>query len=302
MSSAKVLHVRSAFGRSLQETYLLAAHPDEDLDDQGRPRRDARTLVLKLQGKRAVYQEQLPVRLGSCWYSSTGVAYCGAIDSRVIYKYAAGSWTEEQFSEKPVDFVSYIFAVPGESPASDTVFLATPKQIFIRQGGKWLSTPALGEGFPFQMDGTRGDQVYIGGPELGMWDGKKLVALDAPEDDNLGSLALSSDDRLVGGSRAVSVSTESGGWERIATPPRIKTFFMFARFRDEVYALSGTKGVLRVYPGKASVVTQPLEAYWLASVGDGLVAVGEDVVFVYDGTSWSEVDIPKCELGKVPDV
>jgi hypothetical protein len=300
MSSAKVLHVRSAFGRSLQETYLLAAHPDEDLDAQGRPLRDARTLVLKLQGNRAVYQEQLPLRLGSSWYSSTGVAYCGAIDSKVIYKYAAGAWTEEQFSDKPVDFVSYIFAVPGESAAGDTVFLATPKQIFIRQGGKWLSKRAPGEGFPFQMDGTRGDQVYIGGPELSMWDGKKLVSLDAPEDDGLGSLVLSADDRLVGGSTYISISTESGGWERIAAP--VKRFFMFARFREEVYALSGMKGVLRVYPGKPTVVTPPMEAYWLASVGDGLVAVGEDVVFAYDGTRWFEVDIPKCELGKVPEV
>jgi len=297
MPSAKPLNIETAFGPSLRETLLLASHPDESHDAQGGPRPDRRTLVLKLDGKRAVYHEQLSKPLSRSWYSASGVAYCSAGTNRSIYKYAAGRWTEEAFSDAPGDFISSVFAVPGQTPESDTVFLARQNQIFIRQGGSWQSKRAPGDAAPWQMDGTRGDQVYIGASTLSMWNGTELVELEGPRG-GAQCLVLGADDRIIAGAVRVNVSTKDGGWQRIDTP--VERFCQFARLGQDVYALSTRRGVCRVYPGEPTVVTRKLEATGIVSVGDGLIAYGEDGCLAFDGKEWFEVDIPTCVAGSVP--
>jgi hypothetical protein len=215
-----------------------------------------------------------------------------------VHKWQGGRWSEEVFSKKPVDVIRYVFAIPGDTPADDTVFLAAQKQIFVRQSGKWTSKRVPGEGFPFQMDGTRADQVFIAGPTLCMWDGQKLDELDPPDDDSIRALAVTADDRLVGGQDSVSISTADGGWERIDTP--VTGIFSFARLKDDVYALTDEAGVMKVYPGAVSVVSSALDAWALVAVGDGMIAIGTDKVLAFDGKKWFEVKVPLCEKGKTP--
>jgi hypothetical protein len=295
MPVAKTLRVNTAFGESLGQTLLLAAHPDETHDANGDPLPNARTLVLALQGDRAVFREQLDLPLVRSFYSSSGVAYCGSVQRGTVHKWQAGRWSAEAFSSAPVDFVRYVFVVPGIVPDEDVVFIATPDRVFVRDGGRWTDHRAE---YPLQMDGTRKDQVFVGSPELSMWDGGRLVALGSPKDDSINGLAVTADDRLVGGEKYVSISTPDGGWDRIDTPTT--GIYAFARFRDEVYALSDKAGVVRVCPGPAVLVSPAIDPIGLAVVGDGLIAIGEDTVLAYDGTRWTTVSLPACEAGKLP--
>ncbi|MFT3925150.1 MAG: hypothetical protein QM778_21620 [Myxococcales bacterium] len=287
----KTLRVTSAFGRTLKEAILLAYHPDEY------PKGIRRTFLLRLQGDRAVVLEERPYLLGCAWYSSSGTTYCSVVDSGAIHRWHAGQWSEETFSSKPAE-VRYVYVVPGAKPEDDTVFLAGEKQLFVRQAGKWLSKRIPGQGFPFQVTGTSADQVYVGASELSVWDGKKLNSLESPDDDSMSGLALTADDRLIGGNDFISASTSDGGWERIPTP--FKGVFMFARLGDDVYALTDKQGVAKVYPGPIQSFTRPLDALGLLAVGDGLIAFGRDGVLAFDGTRWFEVHMPSCELGQAP--
>ena len=131
-----------------------------------------------------------------------------------------------------------------------------------------------------------------------MWNGSELLELEGPKGDTTSCVALSVDDRLIAGLRYVHASTPEGGWERIPTP--MKSFTGFTSFRDEVFALSDEHGVVRVYPGPATVLTKPLEATGIVSFSDGMIAFGDDGVLVFDGQRWFEAQVPVCEVGKQP--
>lgn len=299
MPAAKRLVVSCAFGASLKETVLLARHPDESHDEQGHPLPDARTLVLALEGKRAVFRDVVPAPLISASYSTSGTAYCGSLHRRVLYTWRAGRWSEETFSDKPVAVARYVYAFPGSKPEDDTVFVAGDKRVFVRQRNKWQSKRVPGEAQPYQIEGSRADQVFVGGIDLFVWDGAALNELEAPEDDMIQFLALSADDRLIGGSTYVNASTEDGKWERIETP--VEGFFGFARLAKDVYALSDEDGIFRVYPGKPKkVVTRGIDPLGFVSVGDGLIAFGREGVQAFDGKTWFDVDVPSCVAGRTP--
>lgn len=299
MSSRVPLRIDSAFGASLGSTLLLSSHPEESHDDNGDPRPDARTLVLALRGNRASFVNELQTPALRSWYSTgSQTAYCGSVDSNAIHLYHGGRWTRQSFSDKPVDYIRYVYGWAGTTPESDTVMLATQDSLFVRLGGAWKQYQVPGEGFPLQMVGTSPQQIYVGGPELCLWDGTTLTALEGPPWDNTDCLAITPDDRLVAGSEYVSVSRPDGGWEKLDTPMR--GFAAFARYKDTIYALSHEDGVASVYPGPVTAVTRALEATTLVSVGDGLVAIGDDGVLVFDGSQWSEIEIPLCEVGKLP--
>ena len=298
MPSAKTLVVQTAFGKSLGETLLLALHPDESHDDNGDPLPNARTIVLELRGDKAVFREELPIPLYRSWYSTSGAAYCSSVESGALHRWQGGTWSSELFSKKSIDFVSYVYGVPGKKPDADTLFVATEKHLFVRQAGKWLRKRVPGEGFPYQMTGTQPNEVYVGATDVLLWDGTTLSEIESPEDDNMRGLTLTADDRLVGGRTYVSVSTPDGEWERIDTP--VEGFHVFTRLGDTVYALSDEDGVLSVYPGKPKVLTKPLDSLGLVNVGDGLVAYGNDGVLAFDGKKWTKIKIPACAAGKRP--
>jgi hypothetical protein len=298
MPSAKTLFVNSAFGPSLEKTILLAQQPDERIDSNGDPLPNVRSFVLGLRGRKAVLLEERPLPLVNSWYSASGVAYIASNERSTLQTWQSGSWAEEPFSPKPVDFIRYVFAIAGDSPHDDTVFLMARKRIYVRVAGKWRNFRAPGEGLPLQTDGTRADQVFIGGSTLSMWDGNQLVELESPEDDLMNRLAVSADDRLVGGNQYVNISNADGTWSRVDTPTL--GMFAYARFRDSVYALSDKMGLLKVYPGKVEVLSSPIDPMGLASVGDGLIAYGTDGVLAYDGKQCFDVQIPACEVGKLP--
>jgi hypothetical protein len=292
-ASAKPLIIRSVFGTSLANAVFVACQPDEAYDRGGSPVPGSRTLLLRLRGQRLTYFDEVPFNIVTTFLSASGVAYCGSVQSGTLYKWQSGQWSEEVFSKKPVEVIRCIFAVPGKTPEEDTVFLATPKQIFIRQGGNWKGLRAPGEGFPFQMDGSRADQVFIGAEPLCLWDGQKLQELEPPDDDTISALALTADDRLVGGNTYVNISTPDGVWERIETGE--DGIYCLARFNDDVYGLSDESGVIKVYPGRATVVSPVVvDPTGLFPVGDGMVATGEGVL-AFDGKNWFPVEVPLCD-------
>jgi hypothetical protein len=226
------------------------------------------------------------------------MAYCGSVERGTIHKWCKGQWEVETFCTHPVEFVRYVYVWPGLTPAEDNVFLATREDVFVRQNGTWRRERVPGEGFPLQMEGSRADQIFIGGPQLCLWDGQTLSMLQNPRGDTANCLALSTDGRLIAGSSYVNASTPDGGWERLNSS--IREFSGFARFQDAVYALSDDNGVVRIYPGPVASLTRSLSANDIVSVGDGLIAIGNDGVLTFDGQTWREVQIPSCEVGKSP--
>jgi hypothetical protein len=146
--------------------------------------------------------------------------------------------------------------------------------------------------------GAKADEIYIGGSELCLWNGSELTELETPDWDTTNYVALAADDRLVSGTRSISVSTEQGGWERIDTPAQ--GFMGLVAFRGDVYALSSENGVMRVYPGPAALLTKPLAARGMVALSDGIIAFGKGGVIAFDGNQWFDVQVPLCELGQAP--
>lgn len=297
MPTAKPLRVEAAFGSSLSTTLLLAGVPGET-HLKGKPVPTARTFVLELKGNRCVVREELPIRLVRSGYSTSGTAYCGLVEAGSIYKWHAGKWSEEKITDQPIGFVRYVYVVSGPKPEADTVFVATKTDLYIRQAGVWQKKAVPGDGFPLQMVGTRPDEVFIGGPQLCVWNGVELKELARPRSDTANCVAISADGRLIAGTSYVSASTPDGGWERLDVP--LKDFTWFTSFRDEVLALSDEHGVVRVYPGPAALLSKPLAATGIVTVGDGVIAFGDDGVLAYDGQQWFDVQVPVCEVGGQP--
>jgi hypothetical protein len=299
MSDRRVLRILTAFGPSRTDTLLLASHPSEE-HAKGKPVPNRRTLVLRLQGTQAVFVDELPMALARSWYSTgSEVAYCAGVQTGTLHKYHQGSWSEEQFSATPVDFVRSMFGFAGATPAKDQLFLSTGNAVHIRTDGVWKRHALAGEKFSFQIHGRDSSDVYIGGSDkLFKWNGTALEELEFPDDDTVSALCVTSDDRLVGGNKYASVTTPSGGWQRIDTP--IKDFTAFAEFQGIAYGATFENGIAAVWPGPSSVVCPAVPIARFADVGDALLALGKSACLEYDGVSWRPVLVPECDVGQRP--
>jgi hypothetical protein len=294
------LRVYTCFGASLNSTLLLACHPDEFVDENDNEVPNARTLVLQLSNGRAVFVGEVGGPLFRSWFSAgSQTAYCTSEEfNNELHIWRAGHWSKESFESGPAPFIRFVYGWSGQTPEEDVLFLAAEELLFVRQNGVWSKHPVPDEWTPWQIVAAARDQVYLGGSELYLWNGSSLTELGLPDGDSARCLALTADDRLVAGERYVSLSRPDGSWERLAMPT--KGFYMFNRLGDTVYGLSDDMGVLRLLPGPPVAVTRTLDATALIHVGDGLVAIGNDGVIIFDGSTWSEVDIPLCEVRKQP--
>jgi hypothetical protein len=297
MAKAKPLIIWTAFGPSRDEALLLAAHPDETHDEFGNPRPDRRTLVLALEGNDARFMEEHPAPLARAWYSKgSGVGYCTSVDSRKLYKWQAGKWSEEVFSEAPIDFITFIFGFPGAEPKEDQLFLVASKLLFIRSKGTWKKHSLKGSEFPIQVHGRDPSEVFIGGEPLLKWNGKKVEEIEGPDDgDLICGLWVTADERLVGGDTDMSITTPEGGWKRLRTP--VKNFGTLTELDGVIYATS-REGMVRVLPPKAEVVSPKLDVKRVANVGDALIALGEAFSLVGREKSWKKITVPELEAGK----
>jgi hypothetical protein len=296
MPEKKPLRISTAFGPSRDQAVVLAVHPDEEHAPGGKPRPDRRTFVLRLEGNRAVLVETRPLPLVRSWYSTgSGVGYCSSVASDKLYKWQAGRWSEEVFHDKPVQFVRFVFGFPGPTPDADLLFLAAREGVFVRDARGWRLLKQAA-GFPLQVHGRASTEVFVGGETLFRWDGKKLSAMESPEDDTIAVLQVTADDRLVGGDTYMSITTPAGTWERLPMP--MKEFRTMTELGGVIYAGTLDGGVARVLPGPGVAVTTPFNVALLANLGDALLASGDGQTFVGDGTRWEPIQVPAYEAGQ----
>ncbi len=120
----------------------------------------------------------------------------------------------------------------------------------------------------------------------------------APNRDNATALWVTQDDRLLAGDRNLSMLGANGRWAPMALPFRDVSSLM--ELSGEVYASVVERGVARVLPAPAALVTPPFEVDRLDFVGNGIVAVGSPFSMLTDGTRWQTIQVPECELGQRP--
>ena len=298
MDEAVPLRIATAFGPSRDKTLLLAMHPDEAFE-RGKARPDRRTLVLSLKGTKATFQEERPMALVRSWYSTgSGVAYCTGITTNTLYKWQAGKWSDENFSASPAKSVRFIFGLPGATPEDDQLFLASADGLFIRTKGTWTQHSLGGDKTPYQIHGRSPAEVFIGGETLHKWNGATVEEIDGPDDgDIIDALWVTSDDRLVGGDSEMSITEADGSWSPLAVPA--VNYGNLEEFRGIIFASSGD-GVAQVLPPLPDLVSPPAALARIVNVGDALIAIGNDVALVGDGTTWSAIQVPSCEVGKRP--
>ena len=165
MSEPKPLTLVTAFGPSLERAVLLAAHPDEQFRPDGNPIADRRSLVLRLDGERAVVVDEVLAPLVRSWYSSSGAGYCSTIDSNLLWRWEGGRWSTEQFSERRVDMIRHVFGFAGKQPADDELWMCTKGALFHRAHQTW-TRHELTQRFPYQIHGRSASELYIGGEAL----------------------------------------------------------------------------------------------------------------------------------------
>lgn len=299
MGDKKPLRISTAFGPSLDQTLLMAVHPDEEFDgDEASSTR--RTLILALQGDRAVFREEAPMPLTRAWYSAaSGVAYIASVETNKLYKWKAGKWSDEVFTDAPVRFITYVFGIGADAPEDDQLFLCARDRLFIRSRAGWTNWKMPEDGLPFQVHGRSPTAVFIAaGNAIFQWDGQNLQEMAAPNRDNATALWVTQDDRLLAGDRNLSMLGANGRWAPMALPFRDVSSLM--ELSGEVYASVVERGVARVLPAPAALVTPPFEVDRLEFVGNGIVAVGSPFSMLTDGTCWQTIQVPECELGQRP--
>ena len=296
MSTRKPLVGFSAFGNSMEGATILSGHPDERFSPDGDYVPDARTLLLRLNGNKAVYLEEYAFPLNRSWMSNNGTVYCTGVRTDSIFIRRNGIWRTETFSQNKVEYVNGIFGVSAEDTMEDQLYMTTSDRVFFtRIGGRWSRhVPPERVTLLRSPYGTKPDEIYVGGNCLFLWNGTQLEQLQAPETDSLSALFVTSDDRLIGGKRRLHISNEDGGWDTIETS--YSRFTHICEFQGSLYAATLGNGIIRIYPGKPEAVTQPLEINFVLTVIDGLIALGDTTVLAsFDGTEWFQVRMPICE-------
>src|SRR5262245_31506317 len=99
MTEPKKLIPDAAIGIHVNESFILAAHPDERKTPQGTPSYTRRTLVLRFDGDKATIATSIPEPLVRAWSSASGQAYCAPVKGNYVYTYHNGKWNREEFSQ-----------------------------------------------------------------------------------------------------------------------------------------------------------------------------------------------------------
>jgi hypothetical protein len=298
MPDKVALRLSTAFGPSREHATLLAFHPEEAHDQYGKPITTRRTIVLSLKGSSAVFREERPVPLVRSWYSAgSGVGYCTSLATTKLFKWQAGKWSDETFSDTPVKIVRFIFGLSGSTPEADQLFLVSADALFIRSSGIWKRHSLRGQAGPYQIHGRGPADIFIGGDPLLKWDGKALGEVGGPEDGEIiTTVWVTPDDRLIGGTRSMYVTTADGEWQPLGVPEANYGNLMEL---DGVVFGSSDAGLVQVRPAQSGFVNLN-KFVRLTSVGDALVAAGDAVSIIGDGKVWEEIQMPLCEVGKRP--
>lgn len=297
MADPKPLSVVAAFGRRGSKPILLAAHPDEEHLPTGDPVPNRRTLVLELDRGAAKFVDEYPAPLTRAWMSTNGTAYCSSLNGTEMHVYRGGKWSTEEFSATPVTMVADIFGFSGETSDDDIVFATAPGKLFVRRGGTWSSHDAPGDITLGSVHGLGPDDMFVGGEQLLRFDGTQLEEIENP-DHSVRVVSVTEDDRLIGGWDLLSITTADGGWEAIEAG--MEDFMDLAQFGGSVYAGTFDDGVQQVYPGPVTAVSPGFAVTNLVNVGDSMLAIDEGIARSFDGTTWTDVSVPMCEVGKRP--
>lgn len=299
MDTRKPLMAFSVFGQSLKNAIIIAGHPDERFKPDGTYAPDARTLLLRLDGNKAVYMEEFALPLLRSWMSKNGTVYCTGAYTDKIFIRRNGLWSSETFSKTTVRVVNGLFGISAEDPSEDQLYMTTSDSIFFtRISGNWNShVPPEEVTLLCSPYGTKPNEIYIGGSSLFLWNGTQLIQLEQPETDSMSALYVTADDRLIGGKEQLHISNEEGGWDDIKTS--YSRFTKIVEFQGSLYAATFRRGIIRIYPKKPKAVTEVLKTRKIVAMNDGIIAFGDSGVFVsHDGTKWFQVEMPVCKQGE----
>ena len=99
MTEPKKLIPDAAIGTRVNDSLILAAHPDERKTPQGTPSYTRRTFVLRFDGDKAAIASSIPEPLVRVWTSASGQAYCAPVKGNYVYTCRDGKWSREEFSQ-----------------------------------------------------------------------------------------------------------------------------------------------------------------------------------------------------------
>jgi hypothetical protein len=301
MADPKELRAWAGFGTSLESAYLLAAHPDEELEPDGLlPSSTRRTFVLQLRSGKPTFVETVDAPLARAWCSTNGTAYCTVVRQGYMLKFASGKWEREAFSDKPED-TTFVWGVSGSEPDRDVVYVCAKSALFVREATGWKENPVpSGTQSLLHAHGLAPEEVYVcGDPDLLLWNGNSLGAVERPGDMMPKSVCVVSEREMIAaGAKRLYTWSEPSGWDRVDT--KFKGFRTALRFGDSVYAGTPRSGVLRIWPGDPTKVTEDFNCLRLFSLGNGILAVGKSVSHLYDGSEWTQIPMPSCPAGGTP--
>lgn len=299
MTTLKPLIADAMVGQRIDDSIILAAHPDERMMPNGwEPSHTRRTLVLHFDGQRATFALELPDPLVRAWSSDSGCAYCAPVRGNYIYMFRDGRWKRETFSRKDED-VFYIWGWSGADGDSDIVFVATDGALFIRTRGSWQShRPPRPAKRLYGLHGLHIEQLHVCSDKgLLTWNGSTFQEADDPEDATVKSILVRESDILAGEDDLLRW-TEEQGWQHVA--PRLPDVTALLAVGRRTFAGTFEQGVLEEVDGRFVAATPPFMCLALQRVGDAAFARGDKRGFVFAGTQWLALELPACEAGRAP--
>lgn len=290
MSGFKELQILTAFGASVDEAMIIAAHPDERSAEP----KNHHSIILKIVKGVTQVVEILRQPIYASWLSTSGVGYCPTNQGQII-TFIDGAWQLEQVCERDVRFGD-VFGFSGSDSIHDVVFVSSDESLFVRTEGIWKehAMPQTVE-IVYRMHGLSQDEVYITTDEgLLCWNGSELVELEGPEYEATGVLVISESEMLVTGGDLFYWSDETG-WQTLSSPAERHTIALISFVAA---AFIGTaNGVLRYESGELELVTD----YYcnnLMNIGTGVIATG-DANLLFDGESWNKLNIPELDIQEI---
>jgi hypothetical protein len=290
MTEPKSLIADAAIGSTVEQSFILASHPDERKMPDGTPSPTRRTFVLRLTGGEASIVTTVPAPLARAWTSSSGQAYCAPLRGNYVFCYSGDSWKREEFSatEEQITFVS---GISRGSAEDDIVYLSTFDGLFVRDAGKWTHhSPPRPAKRLYGTCGVAPDQVYVCADRgLLLWNGEAFEEIEGPKGDLPESIWADSKVIFAGGDY-LNRWTEADGWRRVTTEVRSVTALQ--QFSDQLYVGTYKRGVVKLSDGAVERVTEDFFCLSLHGLADGLFAIGEKACYLCTKGECRKLSLP----------
>lgn len=275
--------VKAAFGASVTNSIFLAAQPDEWEDNY----KGHRTFVLDYAKANLQLNCMLSGTVFTVWFSDNGTAYCPA-NNGVLYVYSDLTWRKEQVSNIDEEF-QHAWGISGKNANSDTVFLCSKENLYIRKNYEWKVVPFPEKGV-HKCHGLDSDEVYVTTPSgILLWNGENLVELEYPGEYPRGVLVLSKNELLVVGNENIHIWSDEKQWVSLPTPASSHGNSIL-RFRNTIF-ISTLEGVLKYEDGKVEWANRFI-CISLFDLGDGVLSTSSDASYFYNGEDWQRVLLP----------